>query len=174
MFRATLRLHPAIPATPHSRLGPLSGLGPVSTVRPLTVGLALAVIIGLSAPTGLLGAQQAIDEEYTAQILEFTTEDFFSTPHVDHLPASETVPTPLDVLGHIAGAADVLSYPEEIYTYMRAVADASPRVQVHTIGRTEEGREIILVLVSSEENLQNIELHKANTARTGSGTRVYF
>ncbi|MCH7932859.1 MAG: hypothetical protein IIC36_02585 [Gemmatimonadetes bacterium] len=173
MSRATLRVHPAIPATPQSGLRPISTLRslstppPLSTVRPLTVVLVLTALTALLASTDRLGAQQAIDEEYTAQIREFTTEDFFSTPHVDHLPASETVPTPLDVLGHIAGAADVLSYPEEIYTYMRAVADASPRVQVHTIGRTEEGREIILVLVSSEENLRNIELHKANTARLG-------
>ena len=140
---------------------------PLATIRPIAVGLALTVLLAFSPPITGLHAQQAIDEEYTARILEFTTEDFFSTPYVDHLPASETVPTPLDVLGHIVGAADVLSYPEEIYTYMRAVADASPRVQVYTMGRTEEGRELILVLVSSEENLQNLELHKANTARLG-------
>ena len=140
---------------------------PLATVRPITVGLMLMVLPAFSAPTTGLQAQQAIDEEYTALIREFTTEEFFSTPYVDHLPASQTVPTPLDVLGHIVGAADVLSYPEEIYTYMRAVADASPRVQVHTMGRTEEGRELILVLVSSEENLRNLEVHKANTARLG-------
>ena len=139
----------------------------LATVRAITVGLMLVVLPALSAPTSGLQAQQAIDEEYTALIREFTTEEFFSTPYVDHLPASETVPTPLDVLGHIVGAADVLSYPAEIYTYMRAVADASPRVQVHTIGRTEEGRELILVIVSSEENLRNLEVHKANTARLG-------
>ncbi len=138
-----------------------------ASVRPIAVGLMLLLFPAFSAPTTGLGAQQANDEEYTAQILEFTTEDFFSTPYVDHLPASETVPTPLDVLGHIVGAADVLSYPEEIYTYMRAVADASPRVQVHTMGQTEEGRELILVIVSSEENMRNLDVHKANTARLG-------
>ena len=127
----------------------------------------LVVLLAFSAPITSLHAQQAIDEEYTAKILEFTTEEFFSTPYVDHLPASATVPTPLDVLGHIVGAADVLSYPEEIYEYMRAVADASPRVQVHTMGLTEEGRELILVIVSSEENMRNLEVHKANTARLG-------
>ena len=140
---------------------------PLARVRPTAAGLMLMVLLAFSAAATVLGAQQAIDEEYTAKILEFTTEEFFSTPYVDHLPASATVPTPLDILGHIVGAADVLSYAEEIYTYMRAVADASPRVQVHTIGRTEEGREMILVLASSEENLRNLEVHKANTARLG-------
>ena len=37
---------------------------------------------------------QAIDEEYTKKILEYTTEKFFLSPLVDYLPASKTVPTP--------------------------------------------------------------------------------
>jgi len=155
MSYAKFRVHAAV------------ALSPVTRPREITLGLALTVLAALSVAAPGLQAQQALDSAYTAQILEFTTEDFFSTPHVDHLPASETVPTPLDVLGHIAGAADVLSYPEEIYTYMRAVAEASPRVQVHSMGYTEEGRELILVVASSEENLANLELHKANTARLG-------
>jgi hypothetical protein len=110
---------------------------------------------------------QQTDEAYTAKILEYTTEPFFLTPLVDHLPASETVPTPLDVLGHIAGAADVLSYPAEIYRYMRAVADASPRVEVFSIGETEEGREMILVVISDEETIARLDDHKSMLARLG-------
>ena len=106
-------------------------------------------------------AQQAVDEEYTALIREATTETFFSTPLVDHLPFSETVPTPLDHLGHISGAPDVLSYPEEVYSYMRALAAASPRVEVFTIGESEEGREMILVVVGSEESIAGLEANKA-------------
>ncbi len=154
-----------------SRHEPLSLVGahrPWSSGTLLRSLVAVFAVLALSqtATSGLTG-QQAIDEAYTAHILEFTTEDFFSTPHVDHLPASETVPTPLDVLGHIAGAADVLSYPEEVHRYMRAVADASPRVEVHSIGRSEEGREMIVVIVSSEENIRNIEAHKADVAKLG-------
>ena len=108
-----------------------------------------------------LAAQQAVDEEYTAQIREFTTEDFFSTPLVDHLPFSETVPTPLDHLGHISGAPDILSYPEEVHSYMRALAAASPRVEVFTIGESEEGREMILVVIGSEESIAGLEANKA-------------
>ena len=167
MSYATPRVHRTLTVSSPLAASPLTAVVKAVATTPLAVVLALAILPAFPTPADGLNAQQAIDEEYTARILEFTTEDFFSTPHVDHLPASETVPTPLDVLGHIAGAADVLSYPEEIYTYMRAVADASPRVQVHTIGRTEEGRELILVLVSSEENLRNLDLHKANTARLG-------
>ena len=106
-------------------------------------------------------AQQAVDEEYTALIREATTESFFSTPLVDHLPFSETVPTPLDHLGHISGAPDILSYPEEVHSYMRALAAASPRVEVFTIGESEEGREMIVVVVGSEESIANLEANKA-------------
>jgi hypothetical protein len=110
---------------------------------------------------------QRNDEAYSAKILEYTTEPFFLTPLVDHLPASETVPTPLDVLGHIAGAADVLSYPAEIYQYMRAMADASPRARVFSIGETEEGREMIVVVISDEETIARLDDYKGMLAQLG-------
>ncbi len=122
-----------------------------------------AFALGIAAPA----LAQQTDEAYTAKILEYTTEPFFLTPLVDHLPASETVPTPLDVLGHIAGAADVLTYPAEIYRYMRAVADASPRVEVFSIGETEEGREMILVVVSDEETIAHLDDYKSMLAQLG-------
>ena len=108
-------------------------------------------------------SDQALDEEYTRQIREYTTDTFFSTPYVDHLPAGAGVPTPLDVLGHIAGAADVLSYTHEVNEYMRALADASPRATVLQVGTSEEGREMILVVVGSEDSIANIEQYKEIT-----------
>ena len=128
------------------------------TMRSAAVILLVIVGLALSADPA---AAQGNDEAYTAKILEFTTEPFFLTPYVDHLPASATVPTPLDVLGHIAGAADVLSYPAEIHEYMRAVAAASPRVEVHSLGTSGEGREMILVVVANEETITRLDEYKA-------------
>ncbi|TFH64698.1 MAG: hypothetical protein E4G90_07555, partial [Gemmatimonadales bacterium] len=119
---------------------------PAQRRTPLATGLLMTLAMVLVAAPAVAQVQ-ANDQAYTAKILEFTTEPFFATPLVDHLPASATVPTPLDVLGHIAGAADVLTYPADIYRYMRAVADASPRVEVFSIGETEEGREMIVAVV---------------------------
>jgi hypothetical protein len=130
------------------------------------ISAAILVTMGLALSTGLATAQDN-DQTYTEKILEFTTEPFFLTPYVDHLPASESVPTPLDVLGHIVGAADVLSYPAEIYEYMRAVAAASPRVEVFSMGTTEEGREMILVVVADEETLANLQEYKQMLAALG-------
>src|SRR4029453_15910185 len=62
---------------------------------------------------------QPIDEEYTQKIREYTTEKFFSSPLVDYLPASKTVPTPKVAIGDVAGAPGKLPYSHEVYTYMR-------------------------------------------------------
>ncbi|MEW5900483.1 MAG: M14 family zinc carboxypeptidase, partial [Acidobacteriota bacterium] len=105
-------------------------------------------------------SSQTIDKEYTAKILEYTTEKFFLTELVDHLPASAVVPTPLSALGHIAGAPDILDHSSEIYKYMRALDAASSRVEVFSIGLSDEGREMIVVAVSSEENIAALKKHK--------------
>ena len=54
-------------------------------------------------------APQAIDKEYTDSILKNTTEKFFLTEFVDHLPASATVPSPMKVLGYPVGTPDKLT-----------------------------------------------------------------
>ena len=72
---------------------------------------------------------QPIDEEYTKQIKQYTTETFFLSPLVDYMPASKTVPTPKAVLGDIAGAEGKLPYTKEIYEYMRLLAKSTPRVR---------------------------------------------
>jgi hypothetical protein len=85
------------------------------------------------------------DQEYTKKIREFTTGNEFITDLVDHLPASDKVPSPLKFNGYIAGAADRLTYAADVHRYMRALESASPRVKVFSIGKSEEGREMILV-----------------------------
>ncbi len=108
---------------------------------------------------------QPIDEAYTKKIHEYTTEPFFLSPLVDYLPASKTVPTPAALLGDIAGAPTKLPYSSEVYEYMRALEKASPRVKVYSIGRTEEGREMIAVAVASESLLANLEANRAKLAK---------
>jgi hypothetical protein len=110
-------------------------------------------------------SSQTLDKEYTAKILEYTTEKFFLTELVDHLPASESVPAPFSILGHIVGAPDILDHTSTIYKYMRALDAASPRVEVFSIGWSDEGREMIAVAVSSEENMAALKKHKEIMAR---------
>ena len=105
------------------------------------------------------------DSEYTEAIRRNTTEARFMTELVDHLPASATVPTPLKFHGYIAGQEGKLTYAEDVYRYMRALEAASPRVKVFSIGQTEEGREFIVVAISSEETIASLDRYRDITRR---------
>ena len=48
---------------------------------------------------------------------------------------------------------------------MRMLEKASPRVKVYSIGKTEEGREMIAVAVSSEANIAKLEENRARLAK---------
>src|SRR5215831_2298738 len=106
-----------------------------------------------------------IDAEDTAKIKEYTTEPFFNSPLTDYLPASKIVPTPKAVLGDIAGAPGRLPYAEEVYDYMRRLEKASPRVKVYSIGKTEEGREMIAVAIASEAIMAKVQENGARLAK---------
>src|SRR5688500_2524852 len=121
----------------------------------------LIAAVLLCAGTAL--AQQPNDEAYTADIRRFTTGPQFTTELVDHLPASDTVPTPLKFLGYISGAENKLTYAEDVYRYMRALEAATPRVKVFSIGRSEEGREMIAVAIADESTIANLDRYREIT-----------
>ncbi len=99
-----------------------------------------------------------------AAIAEFTTEPRFLSPWVAYVPASETVPSPTAFLGHIIGAAGELTHSAKIVAYVNAVAASSPRVQVETIGVSEEGRDIVLVAIADESGIESLDQLKAASA----------
>jgi hypothetical protein len=105
------------------------------------------------------------DEPYTAEIRKQTTESRFLTELVDHLPASEAVPSPLEFHGYIAGAEGKLTYAEDVYRYMRALEAASKRVKVFSIGRTEEGREFIAVAIADEQTIAGLDRYREITRK---------
>ncbi len=105
---------------------------------------------------------QPIDQQYTDQMRKYTTDPSFTSPLVDYLPASKTVPTPAKVLGDVSGAPDMLPYAEDVYKYFRVLEASSPRVKVFTIGHSEEGREMIAAAIADPKLLSDA---KANDAR---------
>ncbi len=113
-----------------------------------------------------------VNEEYTAKIREYTTEKFFLTDLVDHLPASEKVPSPDKVLGYVIGAPDKLTYIKDINRYMRALEQASPRVKTISIGNSDEGREVLAVLVSDEANIARLDRIKEVNAKLADPRRI--
>ena len=107
---------------------------------------------------------QKNNDAYTAKIREYTTETFFSTEYVDHLPASDSVPSPDKVIGYVIGTPNKLTYTKDIYRYMHELEKASKRVKVFSIGHSEEGREMIIVAISDEANIAKLDRFKEITA----------
>lgn len=120
---------------------------------------------GYGGPQAKAAAAQQIDAEYTAKIKEYTTEPFFLTELVDHLPASATVPSPAKILGYVIGAPEKLTYTKDINRYLRELGKTSPRVRVLSIGTSDEGREMLTAIVSDEANLAKLERIKQVNAR---------
>ena len=107
-----------------------------------------------------------LDRAYGAKIAEYTTEKYFLTELVDHLPLSDKVPSPEKVLGYAVGTPNKLTYTKDLYRYYRDLAAASPRVRVFVAPeKSEEGREQMLVLVSDEANLAKLDRYKEITAK---------
>jgi hypothetical protein len=118
--------------------------------------------------------QQPIDQQYTGKIHEYTTDPSFSSPLVDYLPASKTVPTPEKVLGDVSGAPDMLPYAEDVYKYFRMLQAASPRVKVFSIGKSEEGREMIAAAIADPELLNSARENGARLAQLGDPRTIAF
>ena len=108
---------------------------------------------------------QAQDEDFARAVKEWTTQPYFTSPLVDHLPKVPGIPSPKDVIGHHVGAPATLTYYADMLGYYRALAAATPRVRIETIGRSDEDRELVVVWVSSDENIANLQRNRDNLAR---------
>ena len=125
-----------------------------------------AILIAATAQTKAKNpyAPDTVEPGSVEAIAKDTTEPRFGNPWVAYLPDSATVPSPAEYLGHAVGAAGELSSTAKIYGYFRKLAETSPRVRVETIGRTEEGREILLAAVSDEDGIRDLARLKEATA----------
>jgi len=114
-----------------------------------------------------------INEEYTAKIKEYTTEKYFLTELVDHLPASDKVPSPDKILGYVVGTPNKLTYTKDMYRYYRELEKSTPRVRVFSAPeRSEEGKEQMLVVVSDEANIAKLDRYKEITARLADPRKI--
>jgi hypothetical protein len=136
---------------------------------PLCCAIAMLAASGANCQGKLADARsagpQAIDQDYSAKIKSYTTDPKFSTDLVNDLPASRTIPTPAKILGYAIGTPGKLTYTKDIYRYYQALAAASPRVKMWTVGKSEEGRDFVLIAISNEANMQQIENLRQITAK---------
>src|SRR5438105_2268048 len=130
----------------------------------------LALLIVLSSGILAQSPQNKVvngtnDEEFARLVKEWSTRPDFISPLVDHLPKAEGIPSPKDVIGHHVGEPRKLTYYADILTYYRALASKSPRVKVLPIGKTDEGRDFVVVFVGSDESIKNLEQYRTYLAQ---------
>jgi hypothetical protein len=126
-----------------------------------------------TAPASPEAQSQPVDKEYTGSIVKNTTDKMFLTEFVDHLPASDKVPTPAKVLGYPVGAPNKLTYTKDQYRYYRELEKATPRVKVFTAPeKSELGREQMLVVVGDESSVANLAKYKEITAKLADPRRI--
>src|SRR5258707_1267951 len=104
----------------------------------------LAQSTGKKAVGASTGASD--DPDFARAVKQWTTRPEFSSPLVDHLPKVAGVPSPKDILGHHIGEPKKLTYYADILKYYRALAAATPRVKVMSIGASNEGRDLVVDL----------------------------
>ena len=142
--------HALSPASGHARVAALS--------------CGLLLLLFVSGEPAL--SQQNNDNAYTKKIREYTTEPYFMTELVDHLPLSAKVPSPDKVLGYISGTPNKLTYTKDLYRYYRELAQSSPRVRIFSAPeRSEEGREQLLIAVGDEAALAKLDRYKEITSK---------
>ena len=106
-------------------------------------------------------AAQKVDDEYTRLIKQHLQDPRITTELVDHLPASDTVPSPLKFLGRAVGTPGELTYAKDIHRYYEALAKAAPtRARYWKIGTTEEGRDIVALAIADEATIKSLDSYR--------------
>ncbi len=141
-----------------------------------TVALAFFALLGSALLSQSAAAQaqassvepvQKQDEAYGALIRKHLVDPRFTTELVDHMPASDTVPSPLKFFGRIPGTPGELTYAKDIQRYYEELAKTSPRVKFWKLGSSEEGRDQVVIAIADEATLKNLDTYKAALAALG-------
>jgi zinc carboxypeptidase len=139
-------------------------------LRTALLGLGVLVVTSTGLPaqqwvTETRDPKQTQDEDFAKAYKEWTGDPRFGSPLVDHLPKVAGIPSPKDVLGYHIGAPRTLTYYADILKYYRALSAATPRVKIETIGKSDENRELVVVWVSSDDNIKNLQQNRDNLAK---------
>jgi hypothetical protein len=86
-------------------------------------------------------------------------------------PTAAQIPTPVSVLGHTPGDDFYLADYEDTVRYFHALADAAPdRMKMFTVGKTTQGRNIEIGVISSPANIAKLDETKQIAGRLAHGT----
>ena len=153
----------------HSRPGTRVMMKRASIYRALVlVLLTCATSAGVVAQTNKYARdpKQLVDEEYTKKIKEYTTEPFF-------LVAAGRLPAGVEDGAHAEGRAgrhrrrtrQAAVYGRGARVHADAREGRPGRVKVFSIGKSEEGREMIAVAIAAEPVLAKLDENRARLAK---------
>ncbi|WBL21606.1 M14 family metallopeptidase [Zunongwangia sp. HRR-M8] len=92
-----------------------------------------------------------------AQDFDTLTLDYYLPKNITYNP---TIPKPQDVIGFVPGQWHVSH--DRLVNYMKKLAEVSPRISLENRGTTYEGRPLLLLIISSEENIKNLDQIRQN------------
>src|ERR1700723_2830389 len=142
----------------------------LTAIRVKVLRFAMSLVLAAASGQSALPADppaQPQDEQYTKLINDYLVDKRFTTELVDHMPASDTVPSPLKFLGRIPGTPGELTYAKDINRYYEALAAASPRAKFWKIGQTEEGRDQVMLVIADEQTIKDLDKYKGMAAALG-------
>jgi zinc carboxypeptidase len=84
----------------------------------------------------------------------------FACPGVSAQSGAPPVPTPASVLGHTPGDDFYLANYDEAIGYFHKLAENSNRIKMFTVGKTTRGVAMELAVISSPENLAQLDKYK--------------
>ena len=93
----------------------------------------------------------------------------FSTLALAVVAQGSKVTSPEKQFGHVIGADYVLPNYAELTAYWQRLAKESDRMRLVSIGKTEEGRDQLMAIVSSPGNLRKLERYRAISRSLGEG-----
>src|SRR5215468_3827184 len=82
---------------------------------------------------------------------------------------AQTVPTPESVLGHKPGDDFYLANYDESRDYFHKLAAASNRIKLISVGKTTRGLDWEIAIISSPENLANLNRYKEISRKLADG-----
>src|SRR5260370_11229068 len=85
------------------------------------------------------------------------------------LAAAQPVPTPESVLGHKPGDDFYLASYDESRNYFHKLAAASKRVRMINVGKTTRGQDWEIAIISSPQNLAQLDKYKEISRRLALG-----
>ena len=74
--------------------------------------------------------------------------------------SASSIPTPASVIGFVPGADRKLPAWSQVVAYFTALSKASPRIQLHTLGKTTLGRPFIAAIISDSATIANLPRYR--------------